>query len=209
MANRTPLRIHVTLGAALFLAGAVRAQQGRGPSSGMDSSQPTSQTLTIGERMLRLGMQKEAVVSALETQYNLVASDSTGLDASLGHEPQTPVRRYLIMANKSDLVGWVDFSEQGQLVRALKTWTPGEGPHSEGEIGRALYTLLANMASDAKAACFVEASKRDSAGPAHYVSRVAAIRCGVKRILVGVITSPDGSDSTSIDEEIDTENGAK
>jgi hypothetical protein len=168
-------------------------------------SQLAGETLTIGTSTLRLGMSKDSVISALATQYDVIASDRAGLDASIGGKPDG--RHYLIMAVKSSLVGMVEFDDRGKLVAADKTWTPEPGPHSEGEIGRAIYALIATLVSEGERACSIDATQRNSDEPPgrapRYIGRLATIQCGEKRILIGVSANQkDGTDSISIDEQI-------
>jgi hypothetical protein len=168
-------------------------------------SQLTGETLTIGTSTLRLGMLKDSVISALATQYDVIPSDRIGLDESTGGTPDG--RHYLIMAGKLSLIGMVVFDDRGKLVAADKTWTPEPGPHSEGQIGRALYTLIATLVNDGKRTCSIDAALRNSDEPPgrapRHIGRVATIQCGEKRILIGVSRKQeDETDSISIDEQI-------
>jgi hypothetical protein len=201
-----PVAGRVAVGVLLMLAiaesGSAQQNQAQ-PARAL--SQLAGETLTIGTSTLKLGMPKDSVISTLATQYDVIGSDADGLDERVGGKPDG--RHYLVMGGKLSLIGMVEFDDRGKLVAADKTWTPEPGPHSEGEIGRALYALIGTLVNEGRKMCSIDTSQRNSNEPPsrapRYTSRVATIQCGEKRILIGVLTrQQDGTDSISIDEQI-------
>ncbi len=102
-------------------------------------AQVSEEALVIGTTTLKLGMAKAEVVQALGAQYEPELISGHCVGCSL----------YLIRAGanaNSDLLGEVYFDKNGVLDQAVKNLTPSPTHPTDGEIGRALYTVIATLA---------------------------------------------------------------
>jgi hypothetical protein len=160
----------------------------------------TSPTLIVGATSLKLGMQRDFVITALSSQY-VVKQMSCKEGTSL-------CREYIIWESDKFPAGSLQFDKDGSLVKATVQRLVGFHVHNEGEVGKALVTVLSNFAAEGLR-CSIGASSQESLDPNNpkrvipaMLWRQATIECGDKRLRI-VATKQEGyPDSLDLTEDI-------
>ena len=154
------------------------------------------ESLVIGATAVEIGMPLNIVAPALGMQYDLKRECPTCM-------------RYAVWA-KTTFVGSFEFNEQGKVTYAERSWTPEERHYSDGELGKALVTLLAGLVSNGNTTCTIDASQsgsvelnRPQPSVPRLVLRDGVIACADKKIRI-TSTTFNGEDSMQITEEIGT-----
>jgi hypothetical protein len=184
--RRLPIHLIAVLGLALA------AQSG--------DSQQMGPTLIIGATPLRLGMQRDFVIGALASQYVVKQMDCK--------EGTSLCREYIIWDSDKFPAGSLQFDKDGSLVKATVERLMGFQLHNEGDIGKALVTVMSSFAAEGLR-CSIEASSQESYDPNNpkriipaMLSRQSIIECGNKRLRIVSQKQEGYPDSMQLTEEI-------
>lgn len=186
------IRLHIPIVAVIEIAIVLQ------PANAQQTT--PSPTLIIGATSLKLGMQRNLVIAALSSQY-VVKQMSCKEGTSL-------CREYIIWESDNFPAGTLEFDKGGGLVKATVERLVGFQVHNEGEVGRAIVTVLSNFAAEGLS-CSIGASSQESLdlnNPNRIIprmlSRQATVECGDKRLRI-VATKQEGyPDSLQLTEEI-------
>jgi hypothetical protein len=159
-------------------------------------------TLTIGTTTVKLGMAKDALISALSAQYVVKQQfPNCKGDAPICHA-------YSLFETDNFPAGGLEFDRAGHLVRASVERLVGWGVHTDGDLSKAIVTAFSNFIAEGLS-CSIGTSSSNSIDPKNpdrlipeMIFREAVIECGNKRLRILSTKQQGHPDAAQLTEEI-------